>query len=335
MRKNEHALHELRACVQPGKNVLIATHDFPDPDCLASALGLQHLLRGWGTPKVTIAYGGFIGRLENQAMVRLAGIEATTIQRVIGDHFDRAVLVDAYPGSGNVSLPDHFDFDAVIDHHHHAHRRHRCFEDVRTEIAATSSIIAGYIRQARRELTPHVATALFYGIKTDTNHMRHPVSSYDLDIYHWLFPQIDLPMLANIEDPPRTTDYFRTVHDAIENMNIRGDFGYAHLTNVGAPDLIAEMTDFVARDDRLRWTICSGIYDNVLYFSIRSKAERRAGRLANRIARSLKGSGGGHALRGAGQIPLHDRDRAEVQRRFVQSLHHALRIQADGAESIF
>lgn len=335
MHKNEHALRELEACVRPGANVLIATHDFPDPDCLASALGLQHLLRSWGAPKVTIAYGGFIGRLENQAMVRLAGIEATTIERVIADHFDRVLLVDAYPGSGNVSLPEDYRFDVVIDHHHHAHRKQRCFEDIRTEIAATSSIITGYIRQADCELTPELATALFYGIKTDTNHMRHPVSPYDLETYHWLFPQIDLPMLANIEDPPRTTEYFRTVHDAIENMNVRGDFGYAHLPDVGAPDLIAEMTDFVARDDRLRWTICSGICDDVLYFSVRSKIERRAGTLAGRIARSLKGSGGGHALRGAGQIPLHGRDRAEVQRRFVQSLHHALRIQADGAESIF
>src|SRR5690348_16418220 len=48
---------------------LICTHDNPDPDSLAAALGLRKLLE---TQKidVTIALGGIIGRPENRAMVR-------------------------------------------------------------------------------------------------------------------------------------------------------------------------------------------------------------------------------------------------------------------------
>ena len=53
-----------------GGRWLILTHDNPDPDALAAAALLARLLRGAFRQKVTLAYGGLVGRAENREMVR-------------------------------------------------------------------------------------------------------------------------------------------------------------------------------------------------------------------------------------------------------------------------
>ena len=54
--------------------LLILTHDFPDPDALASAFALQHLVQSAFDIQSRIAYGGELGRTENKMMVRLLRI---------------------------------------------------------------------------------------------------------------------------------------------------------------------------------------------------------------------------------------------------------------------
>ena len=54
--------------------LLILTHDFPDPDALASAFALQYLAQTAFDIQARIAYGGELGRTENRMMVRLLRI---------------------------------------------------------------------------------------------------------------------------------------------------------------------------------------------------------------------------------------------------------------------
>ena len=46
--------------VLKGKRVFLQTHNFPDPDALASAYGMQVFLKANGIAS-TICYAGFIG----------------------------------------------------------------------------------------------------------------------------------------------------------------------------------------------------------------------------------------------------------------------------------
>jgi len=48
--------------------LLILTHDHPDPDAMASAYALRYLASRYFNVKSKIAYGGRIGRMENQTM---------------------------------------------------------------------------------------------------------------------------------------------------------------------------------------------------------------------------------------------------------------------------
>ena len=56
--------------------LLIVTHDYPDPDALATAYALYYLAHyGFGL-KAKIVYGGTIGRVENKAVVQFLKIPA-------------------------------------------------------------------------------------------------------------------------------------------------------------------------------------------------------------------------------------------------------------------
>ena len=48
--------------------VYIQTHNFPDPDALASALGLQVFLKAHGVP-TTLCYAGTIEKLSTKRMI--------------------------------------------------------------------------------------------------------------------------------------------------------------------------------------------------------------------------------------------------------------------------
>src|SRR5438067_1218183 len=67
--------HELlHYLAQRGKAIsplLILTHNHPDPDCLASAVTLAFLAEKLHGIRARVAYGGIVGRVENQALVRV------------------------------------------------------------------------------------------------------------------------------------------------------------------------------------------------------------------------------------------------------------------------
>jgi hypothetical protein len=54
---------------QEGIHVLVVVHNFPDPDALASAATFKYLAEELYKVKVSIGYGGNVGRAENKTLV--------------------------------------------------------------------------------------------------------------------------------------------------------------------------------------------------------------------------------------------------------------------------
>ncbi len=294
-----------KECIVPAQSVLILTHDYPDPDCIASALGISHLCSFWGIHTSVISFGGFIGRAENRAMVRFLDITMVPFVLIDIKEFEKIVVVDSFPGKGNISLPPYAIVNAVIDHHPApVDSKLNCFNDIRNDIGATSTLITKYLLEEECPIPSRIATALFYGIKTDTGDFRRDVSKYDRECYQRLFNMVDHRLLSYIEHPDRDIEFFRLLHDAVEATVIFKDVGYAHLGIVSSPDYIAEMADLIHSLEKIEWMICSGIFNNHIYFSIRSKNKNSAGYYAELIAGRLGGSGGGHGRAAAGRFQL-------------------------------
>ncbi|MDR2694539.1 MAG: DHH family phosphoesterase [Chitinispirillales bacterium] len=305
MPRYQDKLQEFRESVLPASSALILMHDYPDPDSLASACGVSELLAFWGVGHTVIAYGGFVGRAENRAMVRFLNIKAVPFALVhIGD-FDRIIIVDCYPGRGNVSLPPGMPVHAVIDHHPSDPPPDAAFfHDIRGEYGATATIITSYLLQAGCRIPPKLATALFNGIKTDTDGTLRDATPDDVECYKRLFDIMDHRLLSQIEAPKRDAEFFRLIHTATESATCHKNVGYVHLGAVTAPDSIAEMAELFHSWEKVEWIVCAGIFNNQIFYSIRSDTSNLAGAHAERIAERFGGNGGGHAKAAAGKLPI-------------------------------
>jgi len=320
-------LEEFKSHIIPASSVLILTHDFPDPDCLASAFGISHLLSFWGIKTSVISFGGFVGRAENRAMIRFLNIQTVPYVLTEISDFDRIVLVDCFPCRGNVSLPANAPVHAVIDHHPNDPSS-ACpfFFDIRKEFGATSTIITKYLLAAHCPISPKLATALFYGIKTDTGDMRRAGVPDDLECYKYLFDIMDHKQLSCIENPDRDIEYFKILHSAMLSAVSFDGIGYTHLGNVTTPDYIAEIADLFHSLEKLEWMICSGIFKNQIFFSLRSKNADTAGLFAEKIAMIFGGSGGGHSRVAAGRVPFAANDANKVLEKFEYTLKDVFNI---------
>jgi len=96
-------LNQFDRVLENQKKLLIVLHNNPDPDALASGLALSYLVKERYNIRSTIAYGGMIGRAENQALVREIKIPLKKIRRIRFAAYDKIVV-------GSVgSSAKHFD----------------------------------------------------------------------------------------------------------------------------------------------------------------------------------------------------------------------------------
>ena len=103
--------------------------------------------------------------------------------------------------------------------------------------------------------------------------------------------------------------------------------GHIHLGKISNPDYIPEIASLFQSLENLEWMLCSGIFKNQIFFSIRSKNELTAGINAEKIAKKLKGSGGGHSNKGAGQIPIKTTPINDALNRFIATFKTLLNIK--------
>ena len=156
----------------------------PDPDAIASALALKRLL--WHRlTSCTIAPIRPITRPQNQRMVQLLSIALTPLQKLNPEEYNRKALVDNQPA--HHKLFGHYHYDVIIDHHPRVPETKARLVDIRPEYGATSTIMTEYLREARIKPSLKLASALYYGIKTDTANFERPAGEPDVRAFHYLF----------------------------------------------------------------------------------------------------------------------------------------------------
>lgn len=323
---SEEAVSALFEAVRGASTCLIVTHDDPDPDAIASAVALAYLLEQRLGLKATLAHGGIIGRAENKAMVRLLDIEIHSLHKLELGGYDAVALVDAQPGAGNVALPEEITPTILIDHHSDVQSDLAGvpFVDVRSRCGATSTILTGYLKAAGLSPDRRTATALFYGIKSDTMGLARGAVEADVDAYLYLLPRADTQILAQIEYAQVPLAYFRAFERALEHTFIYDDVVICRLGLMDWPDLAAEMADFLLRWEGARWIVCMGLFDDEIVVSVRTNdIKGNAGLVVREVVGGL-GTGGGHSLMAGGRVPLDGnspRDMVrELRRRFLRRL---------------
>ena len=300
-------LEELYAAARDAGRLLILPHNDPDPDAIASAVALRHLLAQQLGMESTIAYQGIIGRSENKALAHY--LECPLEFRIDADlqqPFGLA-LIDTQPGAGNITLPPGARLALVIDHHiWRGETATSSFADIRPELGATSTILTQYLQAARVEPPLSLATALFYGIKTVTMGLSRDTSPADAAAYSYLQPRMDATALAEIEHAQVPADYFRSFDAALRAARMYNGLILAYIGGLTYPDLAAEMADVLLRLENVRWVICMGECQGAIILSVRTKGQKHAADELVQAVVAGEGSAGGHGTMAGGQIPLGD-----------------------------
>ena len=323
----QQKLQALLRVVNNIEGLLILPHNNPDPDALASAAGLQYLLAQKSAIPSNISYSGIIGRAENKALVQYMNLPIKSNKNT---GKTPTALIDTQPKAGNITLPPNAQVVIIIDHHHKtADAPAVAFKDIRTNVGATSTILVDYLKAAGVDIPKWLATALFYGIKTNTLGLSRNSSHNDAAAYYYLQPQIDVKGLAGIEQARVSAQYFKSLDKALRNALFYNGLIISNLDNVNYPDLVAEIADQLLRLENVRWVICIGAFSQTLIVSVRTRYRKDIAEKLVEILLQLGGTTGGHGTIAGGQIPLSDQSQEELINQLTVHALNTLNIAAD------
>ncbi len=321
---NQHSkLNELLSCLTKD-HVIVQTHNYPDQDALASALGLKVLLEAKGK-KVRIGYEGIVDKDNTLKMIELLGIECYLSDELDLKPEDEIIIVDGQ--KGNINMTDLTgDEVACIDHHKVRLDEDYKFSDIRPDVGACASIIASYFFENGIPLPENVATALLYGIKMDTHNMTRSVAELDLAMFFRLFPMANHEHMKTLENSCLKIGDLDAYRTAIDTLHVVEGVGVAAVGEGCSEALIASVSDFLLTLSSVQITLVYSYRAGGVKFSVRSEVERYDA--SDMIADALSGfgDGGGHADMAAGFIPnVPDEDAARdyaavVKERFIKKV---------------
>ncbi|MDP8218787.1 MAG: DHH family phosphoesterase [Candidatus Theseobacter exili] len=295
-------INQIRNVVKGSPDFLILCHHNPDPDTLSSAFALQHLfLKVFKLPS-KIVYSGNIGRAENRQMVKKLEIRLYRASRMKWSKYkDRVALVDTQPGTGNNALPEGLVPRLVFDHHPRRKKTEARFIRIEKDYGASATIMTEYLL-ATGPFPKNIATALAYGISSETQDLGRGVCQADLNAYLSLLPFANLKVLSCIKHPSLPKEYFVMLNKALSRAFICRQISGVHIGAVENPDIIHEVADLLVRLERCSWSLVTGRYNGQLIVSVRSTNVRgKAGIILRKIL-GKKGVAGGHDTMAGGVV---------------------------------
>jgi nanoRNase/pAp phosphatase (c-di-AMP/oligoRNAs hydrolase) len=300
-------LGDLIAVISRSKKILILPHNNPDPDALASSAALRFLIKQKLRKDCSIGCGGTIGRSENRALVSVLALPLTPVEQLFPAFDGSVILVDTQPGRANNALPSEIIPAAVIDHHPDwGENKDVPFVDLRESYGATSTLLTEYLQHAELHLDARVATGLFYGISSETQHLGRETMPADIVASQFLYPYVDKRLLGAIESPRLRRGYFGIIAQAVHTALLYDDVVIATLESPLYPDAVAEIADFLLRLETANWAACLAPYEDFLYVSLRTEdPDATAGQLLASIL--PPGMAGGHGMVAGGRMKISPR----------------------------
>ena len=319
-------LEKALAALAGRRSLLIYTHDNPDPDALAAALGLQRLAEhelnlhrrrsptaaSWDAPRT--------GRWSRTSRCRSRPSSASTSRQ-----FDTIAMVDSQPETGNNSLPHGHRIDIVIDHHPlRPDSARAAWCDIRPDLGATSTIVFEYLRQRAVPIDAPLATAFFFALRTETRDLGRESTDAERRAYLALVPLVDHNLLYRMTHPKVPRAHFAALDRALRSALLFGDLVAVNLGALGYPDLVAEIADLLLSYEGARFVLCMGQYEDNPYMSLRTEADNaRAGTVMRQVVGN-DGAAGGHGTMAGARLFARVSSEAELAVTFQDMVQRLL-----------
>ncbi len=316
-KKFDEELQDLLALFKKEDRWLIVIN--ADPDSLASAMALKRIM-GRKVQAVGIAHINEVKRLDNLAMIHYLRIPARRVIPTLLAQYDKFAIVDSQPHHH----PDfeHIKFSVIIDHHPFAPEPYADAEysDIRPEYGSNSAMMTEYLYNLKIRPAKLLATALAYGIKTDTQSFERPFIDADIKAFRYLTKYADMDIIKRIMRSEIHPDWLKYFSRAFYNLRRIGPGLYSHIGNVENPDTLVILADFFMRVHDVSWDVVSGIYEDTLVVIFRGDGLRKdMGNMASSLFNEI-GSAGGHTAAARAEIPLKALDGADPEDFVIKKL---------------
>jgi nanoRNase/pAp phosphatase (c-di-AMP/oligoRNAs hydrolase) len=291
------------------KGLAIFCHDNPDADTLASAWALQHICEH-AHVRAVIHYIGVMNMPQSKELVKILGVKvkalftAEQVLETIGSHGKLALVDSARPGENN-SLPPTAVPAIVVDHHstNMSVRPGEAY-DIRGNVGSTSTLMTAHIINLGIPMDVKLATALFYGIKTDTVGFTSNVSTADLMAAAYLSAYVYKPLLDMFELPPMPSSTMNALGLALGDREVRKHLSIAYLGELPDRSALPVAVDLLMQEEGVQTAVALALVGDAVHLSARNKDKRVHLGEALHLAFKGMGSAGGHASSAGGQLQV-------------------------------
>lgn len=300
--------------------IVIQCHDNPDADAIASGFGVYTYLKSKGKD-VHFIYGGKYLIRKSNLVLMVSELKIPIEHTESLEHPQLLVTVDCQYGEGNVTR---FEADtvAVIDHHQVSGELPE-WNIVRSNLGSCATLVYDLLREEGFNVNAdkRLATALYYGLMTDTNNFA--------EIFHPL--DKDLRDDAAIDRSLVTR--FKNANFSLEELEIAGlalisyDYHEAHHYAVAEaqpcdPNILGMISDLMLEVDTVDACVVYSVLPFGIKLSVRSCVkEIQASELTEYITEGV-GSGGGHLGKAGGFIQKELLGEMDIKDFFQNRLNH-------------
>ncbi len=283
-------------------NIVIQCHDNPDADALASSFGVYWYLNGQGKD-VRCVYGGRnkIQKSNLVLMVSELGIPIEYVETL--DKPRLLIMVDCQYGEGNVTRFEAEEI-AVIDHHQISGPLPPLC-DVRSNLGSCSTVVKELLEAEGLDVNADskLATALYYGLMTDTNNFTEISHPMDKDLRDDV--QFERSMITRFRNANLSLKELKIAGLALIGYDYNETYRYAVVEAKPCdPNVLGIISDLVLEVDSVETCLVYSVLSFGIKISVRScMKEVRASELAEFITAGI-GSGGGHLEKAGGFIQM-------------------------------
>lgn len=334
------------------KKWVICSHDNPDPDSIASCLGISHILSFLGVEDKVVTYCGEISHPQNRAMINVLKLQITKWEdlEILGEAI--YVFVDCSFGQKNMSIPMGSKLPKIVIDHHKISTNNKDVLFLHDEVGACSTLILDLAllliipaTEAEAEIggvqcfdpdeegTKELATALAIGIKTDTlDFLNETTTSDDFQAFRLLGRHLSgekFGQIVNYEFPPYVLDYEQTAWE-----NKRHEFQPHFITGLGyvdesKSDCIPTIADKFMRLQGVTTVCVYAVVENAIRASVRTSS---AALDCQTLCDDVFGKGTGGSKRGIGgaKVPFNVFSPSKMNEEDRKSLWSLIKAQIEG-----
>ena len=308
-------------------SVTVQCHDNPDADAIASGWALYLYFKSNNIP-VRFIYGGKFEIKKSNLMLMIDNFNIP-IEYVteLNEEPPLLITVDCQYGEGNVW---HFDAKTVatIDHHRVSGKL-PLLNEVRSNLGSCSTLMWDLLNKERFDVNENsdLATALYYGLLTDTNgfaELSHPL---DRDLRDELV--IKRSYITLFRNSNLSFGELKIAGEALENSFTEPKYKYGMIEAKPCdPNILGVISDMFLEVDCIECCVVYSILEFGIKLSIRSCVkEVKSNEFVEYLTEGI-GSGGGHIDKAGGFI-----DRKSIEALGISydptSIHNFIKARID------